>query len=152
MQILFMYSPDVSRVGNEKSMEKLGLYTILQRELGASGHWWSTLHFWVVSTALLIQKNMHNITLFFRGPKFRKAYNRIGEIRSLTRAPFMALTASAPPATTMHINRSLALDNPITITHNLNRPNIFLSVGKRTAVTVSLFLPKTFLLVCYIIV
>ena len=35
---IIMYSPNVSRVGDEKSMEKFGIDTILQRKLGASCH------------------------------------------------------------------------------------------------------------------
>lgn len=49
----------------------------------------------------------------------------------------MALTASAPPATIHDISLSLSLKSPVSVMHNLNHPNIFLSVGTRTSIVVS---------------
>ena len=69
--------------------------------------------------------------ILYRGMgKFRKAYECIGGIRSITRAPFMVLTAPC-----YHdIHTSLSLISPVTIMHNVNRPNISLSVGKKSSV------------------
>ena len=53
--------------------------------------------------------------------KFRKAYDGI---MSLTRASFMALTESAPPATMKYIHESLSLISPITIMHNFKHQSI----------------------------
>ena len=35
--------------------------------------------------------------VLYRGETFRKAFQHIGGLRALTKAPFMALTASEPP-------------------------------------------------------
>lgn len=77
--------------------------------------------------------------LFCRGPKFRKAFDTIGGLRSLTRAPFMALTGSAPHNSIEYINKSLSLEHPQLVMCSLNRPNIYLSVGKKSAVAVRFY-------------
>ena len=47
-------------------------------------------------------------------------------MRALTTAPFMALTASAPPEIEAAIISSLPLREPIVVTCPLDRPNIYL--------------------------
>ena len=49
----------------------------------------------------------------------------------------MALTATAPPAIMQEITTSLLLRQPVTVQLGLNRPNIYLSVGKKWSVSVS---------------
>ena len=49
----------------------------------------------------------------------------------------MAVTASAPPQTETEINMSLSLTDPIVVKHDLNRPNMYLSVGKKSGCLVS---------------
>lgn len=49
----------------------------------------------------------------------------------------MALTATAPPAIMQEITTSLLLSQPVTVQLGLNRPNIYLSVGKKWSVSVS---------------
>lgn len=73
----------------------------------------------------------------FRGPSFRKAFNQLGNLRALTKTPIMALTATAPPTIMEEIKASLLLQAPTIVQHDLNRPNIYLSVGKRWSVSVS---------------
>ena len=51
----------------------------------------------------------------------------------------MALTASAPPAFEREIVNSLALDNAVVVREQLNRPNIYISVGKKVSITVSYY-------------
>ena len=50
----------------------------------------------------------------------------------------MALSASAPPSFEMDIFSSLALSDPVLVKLPLTRSNIFLSVGKRSSIRVSL--------------
>ena len=78
-----------------------------------------------------------NFITFFRGSDFRKSYSQIGVLRSLTKAPFMALTASAPSATMNEISTSLCLNSPVLVFRNLNRENTYLSVGTKLAINVS---------------
>lgn len=78
---------------------------------------------------------------FCRGPNFRTAFKKLGGLRAIAEAPFMALSASAPPAFEKEIVSSLALVNPVVIKQQQNRPNICISVGKKLAVTVSSLLP-----------
>ena len=78
-----------------------------------------------------------NWSLFCRGAEFRRAFSRIGELRGLTRAPFMSLTASAPPEVESKLVKSLHLENPVFVKKCLDRPNIFYSVGKKSGLSVS---------------
>ena len=63
--------------------------------------------------------------LFDRGQDFRKSFKMIGGLRALVSAPFMALSASAPPDVEAEIIESLHLKSPEIIVCDLNRPNIF---------------------------
>ena len=47
--------------------------------------------------------------VLYRGETFHKAFQHIGGLCALTKAPFMALTASAPPEIETEINLSLSL-------------------------------------------
>ena len=73
----------------------------------------------------------------FRSPSFRKAFNQLGNLRALTKTPILALTATAPPTIMEEIKASLLLQAPTIVQHDLNQPNIYLSVGKRWSVSVS---------------
>ena len=56
----------------------------------------------------------------------------------------MSLTASAPPSVESDIKSSLALCNPVVISQPLNRSNIYMSVVKKSSVSVSsLIIPFT---------
>ena len=71
-----------------------------------------------------------SIILFtFRGKDFRTAFAKIGRLRALTNAPFMALTATASPDVQDSISQSLHLVNPVVVSCSLNRPNIYLSAS-----------------------
>ena len=67
----------------------------------------------------------------------------------------MALSASAPPSFERSILSSLALSDPVIVKLPLNRPNIFLSVGTKSTIGVSLVtcllqVHKITFLVCYL--
>lgn len=53
----------------------------------------------------------------------------MGGLRALMEVPFMALTASAPPRVQAEIITSLYLVNPIIVSCDLNRKNIFISAS-----------------------
>lgn len=65
------------------------------------------------------------IIFFYRGRDFRTAFDKLGGLRALTDAPFMALTASAPTNVQSAIVKSLHLKGPIVISYSLDRPNIY---------------------------
>ena len=75
--------------------------------------------------------------MFYRGETFRRAFQHIGGLRALTKAPFMALTASAPPEIEREIFLSLSLTDPIVVKHSLNRPNMYICVDKKSNCLVS---------------
>ncbi len=66
----------------------------------------------------------------YRGEKFRTAFKSLGGLRALTTAPFVALTATAPPEVEAELLTSLELNDPAIVKHPLDRPNIYLSVVK----------------------
>ena len=72
----------------------------------------------------------------YRGKEFRKDFKRIGEIRALVDAPFMALTASAPQVQA-DITNTLHLCSPITVSCCLDRPNVFISACPIASLSVS---------------
>ena len=80
-----------------------------------------------------------NNELFYdtRGKKFRPAYDKIGGLRALTKAPFMCLTATAPPEIRTEINERLHLEQPVLVQRNLDRHNIFYSVSTKSGMEVS---------------
>ena len=55
----------------------------------------------------------------------------IGNLRALTHAPVMSLTASAPPPAELDLLDSLHMTNLVMIKHGLDRPNTFYSVAKK---------------------
>ena len=76
--------------------------------------------------------------VFDRGQDFRKSFKMIGGLRALLSAPFMALSASAPPDIEAEIIESLDLNSPAIITCDLNRPNIFFSASRKYTFAVSI--------------
>lgn len=75
-----------------------------------------------------------------RGNDFRQAFKRIGGLRAMTKVPFMTLTASASPSVQEDIIQSLSLTNVVYVRHSLDRPNIHLSVAKKSSLAVSKFI------------
>ena len=71
-----------------------------------------------------------------RGHDFRTAFDKLGGLRALTDAPFMALTASAPANTQSKIIESLHLKDPI-VSQSLDKANIYLSASPIRSVNVS---------------
>lgn len=69
------------------------------------------------------------INICNRGLEFRTSYGKLGGLRALTNAPFMALTASAPPDIQSKIIESLNLQCPFIVSLSLDRPNIYLSAS-----------------------
>lgn len=80
---------------------------------------------------------LHCHVWVFRGSDFRTSFRRIGGLRALTSAPFMALSASAPPTIAKAIEESLHLKAPVSISHSLDRPNIYFSFSKSKGLAVS---------------
>ena len=74
--------------------------------------------------------------IVLRGAQFHRAFERIGGLRALTKVPFMALTASAPPIVEDKIINSLCLCDPVKVKLDLNRPNVYISIIKGTALRV----------------
>ena len=73
---------------------------------------------------------VHCVHAFFnRGVEFRKSFKEIGRLRALIEAPFMALTASAPSTVQSEIISSLHLVDPVIVSGDLNRRNIFISAS-----------------------
>ena len=83
---------------------------------------------------MYLEYQTHYHVLFCRGPTFRTAFQKLGWLRAITKVPIMALTASAPPAFERENVNSLALDNTVVVREQLNRPNIYNSVGKKLSV------------------
>ena len=75
---------------------------------------------------------------FPRGNNFRPSFEKIGGLRAFTNAPFMALTASASGDIQELVVSSLHLVDPIIVSKNLDRPNIFFSVSAIKDFTVSM--------------
>ena len=73
-----------------------------------------------------------------RGKNFRPTYERIGGLRALTKAPFICLTATAPPEIRAEISERLHLKQPVVVIRNLDRHNIFYSVATKTGLEVSI--------------
>ena len=67
--------------------------------------------------------------VLIRGAKFREAFRKVGGLRASFDAPFMALTASAPPAVQSDIIASLFLTDPAVVSQDLNRRNVFISAS-----------------------
>ena len=74
-----------------------------------------------------------------RGSDFRTTFSRLGGLRALTTAPIVALTASAPPEIEATIISSLYLREPIVVTRQLDRPNIYISTCKSVGLKVNLY-------------
>ena len=72
-----------------------------------------------------------------RGKDFRCSFSLLGGLRALTTAPFLALTASAPPSIVSEIAETLHFTDPVNVFRPLNRPNIFLSASRSTSISVS---------------
>ena len=62
---------------------------------------------------------------------FRKAFSKLGGLRALTNAPFMALTASAPSHIESQICHSLHLKKPVVVSQPLDRRNNYILFSKR---------------------
>ena len=75
---------------------------------------------------------------YIRGEDFRTAFKKIGGLRSLTDAPFMALSASAPSHVEKIIAESLCLSSPEIVSCDLNRANIYISASPILGLTVCL--------------
>ena len=73
-----------------------------------------------------------------RGQDFRKSFKMIGGLRALVSAPFMALSASAPPDVEAEVIESLDLKSPAIVSCDLNWPNIFFSASRKYNVAVSI--------------
>ena len=71
------------------------------------------------------------------GSGFRESFSRFGGLRALSKAPFMAPTASAPPHVEAETLSSLHMHDPVFVSQPLNRPNIYISASRSVGVKVS---------------
>ena len=85
-----------------------------------------------------------------RGDGFREAFRWLGGLRAIVDAPFMALTASAPPSTQADIFSSLFLINPVVVSGELDRRNIFMSASPIKGVNVGSFYYNT-VIYCFVV-
>ena len=65
-----------------------------------------------------------------RGNDSRATFRKIGGLRALTVAPFVALSASATEQMIDAIKESLQLKDPIVVSRSLDRPNILFQQAK----------------------
>ncbi len=72
-----------------------------------------------------------------RGKDFQRSFQSLGGTRALTSAPFIALTASAPPDIEAEICSLLELKDPVHVKLPLDRPNIYLRNTEKTGISVS---------------
>ncbi len=90
--------------------------------------------------ALLAVDEAHCLSQW--GHDFRPEYLRLNELRPLTRAPVIALTATATPRVLDEIVRRLELRDPVRVLGDFRRPNLTFSVqalrsdAARTAVLI----------------
>ena len=97
------------------------------------------IHEWLVYGCHIHHVN-YNYHALSRGESFRKSFQEIGGLRAIIEAPFMALTASASPSVESKII-SLYLLSPVTVSCNLDRPNIFFfSVSHIKSLNISLII------------
>ena len=75
----------------------------------------------------------------YRGKDFRKSFSVLGDLRALTKAPVLSMTASAPPRVEAELVRQLHLRNPVFVKSSLNRPNIFLCLRTKSKLEVSAY-------------
>ena len=74
----------------------------------------------------------------YRGKDFRKSFSILGDLRALTKAPVLSMTASAPPRVEAELVQLLHLKNPVFVKSSLNRANIFLCIRTKSKLEVSI--------------
>ena len=79
-----------------------------------------------------------------RGTDFRRSFSKLGGLRALTNAPFMALTATAPPNVEAALMNSLHMSNAVIMRQPLDRPNIYLSASRGFGIKVSIYKSMTY--------
>ena len=67
------------------------------------------------------------------GHEFRPAFRRIRRVRSIVRAPVLAVTATATPEVREDIIRVLGMTDPVRVVTSFDRPNIRWLVDRRPA-------------------
>lgn len=76
------------------------------------------------------------LLICLRGSDFRNSFFRLGVLQALSKAPFIALTASAPPHVQAEILSSIHMHDPLFVSQPLDRPNIYMSASKSLGVKV----------------
>ena len=140
LQCLFSlnFSVHVSWDCSKCNLEKYLWSAIFQIAPCACRCWWSPSYSWMVGTNShpgMIAYHIRCCVWSCRGPEFRTVFERIGGLRALTKAPFMALTASDPPTVEEKIN-SLGLCDPVTVKLQHNRNNVYLRTVRGTGLKV----------------
>ena len=80
------------------------------------------------------------VTSVGRGSDFRPSFSKLGGLRAHTDVPFMALTATSSESTQSTIVKLLDMKQPIIVSHNLDRPNIYFSTSPIKSLSVRLLL------------
>ena len=73
-----------------------------------------------------------------RGSDFRPSFSRLGGLRAHTDVPFMALTATCDESAQSMIVKLLDMKQPIIVSRNLERPNIYFSTSPIKSLSVRL--------------
>ena len=68
---------------------------------------------WSVLRALIWSPILTKIIHVNRGKDFRKSFSILGDLRALTKAPVLSMTASAPPHVETELVKLLHLKNPV---------------------------------------
>jgi len=76
--------------------------------------------------SLLTVDEAHCIAMW--GNDFRPSYRNLGEVRTLLRAPVLALTATATPRVRREIEETLRMRTPVLVVQTFDRPNLHWAV------------------------
>lgn len=80
------------------------------------------------------------LTSIDRGSDFRPSFSRLGGLRAHTDVPFMVLTATCDVSAQSMIVKLLDMKQPIIVSRNLDRPNIYFSTSPIKSLSVRLLL------------
>ena len=88
----------------------------------------------------LFGNNYTHLTSIDRGSDFRPSFSRLGGLRAHTDVPFMALTATCDESAQSMIVKLLDMKQPVIVSRNLDRPNIYFSTSPINSLSVRMLL------------
>ena len=97
---------------------------------------------------------VHMFDICNRGKNFRTVFQQLGGLRALTNAPFMALTASAPPSIEDEVKSTLELNvhDCVMVSLPLDWPNIYILIQRKSSLSVSVLVAVYILFVHVLLV